>query len=127
MTMGASGHVASVTASGADQKVTMTGAQVRDALALKSSWFQLGWLALNAPRAAVRSGTVVRLTGVAKGLVGVTLESKTAGTDWQPVGAVVPDADGAFSVAVSPRVTTWYRLAAGTVSAGSARVAVTRN
>jgi stage II sporulation protein D len=126
MTMAASGHVASLTAVAAHQKVTMTGAQVRDALALKSNWFQLGWLALKAPGEAVPPGTVVELTGVAKGLVGVTLESKTAGTDWQPVGPVAPDSDGAFSVEVSPRLTTWYRLASGTVYAGSARVAVTR-
>ncbi len=127
LTMGASGHVASVTASDAGRKVTMTGAQVRDALALKSSWFQLGWLALKAPRAAVRAGTVVQLTGIAKGMVGVTLEARTARTGWQPAGPVVPEANGSFSIVVSPRVTTWYRLAAGTVSAGLARVAVTRS
>jgi stage II sporulation protein D len=126
MTVGASDHVASLTAFGNAEKVTMTGAEVRDALVLKSSWFSLGWLALQAPRGAVRVGTAVRLTGVAKGLVGVTLESRTAGTDWQPAGAVVPDAKGSFSIAVSPSVTTWYRLAAGTVSAGLARVAVLR-
>jgi stage II sporulation protein D len=126
LTMGASDHVASLTAVGTGQKVTMTGAQVRDALALRSSWFQLGWLALKAPPAAVRPGTVVELSGIAKGLVGITLESRTAGSGWEPVGRpVIPDAKGAFSIAVSPRVTTWYRLASGTVAAGSARVSVT--
>jgi stage II sporulation protein D len=124
MTMGTSDHVASLTAIASGQKVTMTGAQVRDALALKSSWFQLGWLALQAPGGAVRAGTTVELKGTAKGLVGVTLESRTAGTDWQPAGSVAPDGSGSFTIDVSPRVTTWYRLAAGTVSAGFARVAV---
>jgi SpoIID/LytB domain protein len=127
LTMGSSDHVASVTAVADDKKVTMTGAQVRDALALKSSWFHLGWLALKAPPGVVRPGTAVQLSGIVKGLVGVTLEAKTAGTGWEPAGPVVPDAKGAFSVAVSPRVTTWYRLAAGTVSAGSAKVVVTRS
>lgn len=127
MTTGGSGHVASLTATGAGQKVTMTGAQVRDALALKSSWFQLGWLELQAPRDKVRPGTVVELTGIAKGLAGVTLESRTVGRGWEPVGPVTPDSGGAFSIDVSPQVTTSYRLASGTVAAATAQVAVTRS
>jgi stage II sporulation protein D len=127
MTMGPSDHVSTLTAVAAGQKVTMTGAQVRDALALKSSWFQFGWLALRAPPGTVPPGTVVELTGIAKGLVGVTLESRTAGKGWEPVGPVMPDAVGTFSVDVSPRVTTSYRLASGTVAAGFARVAVARS
>ena len=37
------GRVISATATTAGKTVTLTGAQLRDALGLRSSWFQLAW------------------------------------------------------------------------------------
>ncbi len=127
LTAGASGRVDSATAFGAGKKLVLTGAQLRADLGLDSTWFQLGWLALKVPSGTVPPGMPVELTGLARGLLGVTLESRTAGSAWQPAGGVAPDATGAFSITVSPRVTTWYRLASGTICAGVARVQVSRS
>ncbi len=127
LTAGITGRVDSATAVAAGKKLVLTGAQLRADLGLDSTWFQLGWLALKAPPEAVPPGTPVELTGLARGMLGVTLESRTADTPWQPAGGVAPDASGAFSVTVSPRVTTWYRLASGTIDAGVATVRVSRS
>ena len=50
-----------------------------------------------------------------RGLADVSLEAKTTGGAWQPVGPVTPDGAGAFTARVTPTETTCYRLAAGTI------------
>jgi SpoIID/LytB domain protein len=118
-TRGPSGRVAKVTAIGSASQVTLTGSALRGALGLRSSWFSVGWLELDAPTTPVAYGTPVVLNGVARGVGGIAVEAKPAGSaDWQIVASIVPDASGAFTTTVTPQVTTQYRLAVGSVDAG---------
>ena len=123
-TPGPSGHVATVTAVSPTAQLAIAGSTVRQDLGLRSSWFQVGWLTLAPPAEPVSFGAAASLSGVARGLTGVTLEAKTQATDWQTVAAVSPDATGAFSVALSPQATTQYRLATGNVRAALIKVPV---
>ncbi len=120
---GPSGHVVSATAVGGEDRLKLSGAQVRSELGLRSSFFQVGWLTLTPPAAPVVYGGTVTLTGVARGLTGVSLEAKTA-AGWQPVAAVATNGSGAFSIPVAPQSTTVYRLAAGDVRAAQVVVTV---
>jgi len=122
-TVGPSGHVTTVTAVGAGGEVTSTGPALRILLGLRSTWFTVGWLSLDQPKAAAY-GTPAQLTGIARGAGTVTLEAKQGGAPWQTVAAVKPNASGAFSMSVSPGATTEYRLAAGDVRAALVKLAV---
>jgi hypothetical protein len=124
MVAGPSGHVATMSATTGSGVVTLTGARVEAALGLRSSWFQIGVLALVRPTGAVAYGTPVMLTGTVRGIDAVSLQGKAAGSDWQPVAGISPGADGSFSVTVDPQATTQYRLAAGIVRASLIRVPV---
>jgi hypothetical protein len=74
--------------------------------------------------APVEFGGSIQLSGVARGITGVTLEQRPAGSSWQAVGAVTPAADGTVAIPASPTVTTDYRLATTTVAAASVRITV---
>ncbi len=50
------------------------------------------------------------LAGTVRGLDDVSLEALAANGSWSTVGAVSPDSDGAFSLPVTPKATTLYRL-----------------
>jgi stage II sporulation protein D len=122
--VGASKHVTKATAIGAGSQVVLTGPAIRADLGLPSSWFSVGWLSL-APVPALPYGAAgVTLSGVARGLTGVTLDEKPSGGAWQTVEAVSPDPTGAFSVAVAPQVTTSYRLTSGVLHGALISVAV---
>ncbi len=121
---GPSYHVMSATAVGATTQVTLSGPQVEADLGLRSTWFDAGWLSLTPPSAPVTSGSQLSLTGIARGLTGVTLEAQAAGGAWQQVADVAPAADGSFSTTVSPQWTTSYRLAWGTVRTATVTVEV---
>jgi stage II sporulation protein D len=124
LTPGPSGHVESVTLFGSNGTTSVSGPEVRAALGLRSSWFSIGWLSLTPPPAGVTYGGTAVLTGIARGVGGVTLESKLPGGTWLPASAVTPDSSGAFSVAVRPDETVQYRLAAGNVRAAVVKVPV---
>jgi stage II sporulation protein D len=126
-TLGASGHVSKVTAVGPTSQVTLSGGALRGDLGLRSTFFTVGWLALDPPALPVAYGGTVTLSGIARGVGSVSLEARAAGGDWQTVSQVVPDASGAFSTNVAPQVTTQYRLTAGTVHAGLVKAAVVPN
>jgi hypothetical protein len=119
-----SGHVSSVTAASADRQVTLTGQQVETDLGLRSTFFDVGVLALTPPAGAAVPGSAVTLSGKVEGLAGVTLEAKPAGGPWQTLATVVPGPTGSFSITVSPHATTLYRLAAGIVRGALITVAV---
>jgi stage II sporulation protein D len=119
-----SGRVATVTAVGSTAQLTLGGSEVRQDLGLRSSWFQVGWLTLAPPVEPVSFGAVASLSGVARGLTGLTLEARTQSTVWQTVVAVSPDTTGAFSVVVRPQASTQYRLATGNVRAALIKVPV---
>jgi hypothetical protein len=69
-------------------------------------------------------GGAQALTGFAKGVDAAELESKTAGVDWTPAGELILAGDGSFSTIVKPAATTQYRISAGLVRAGLAKIAV---
>jgi len=117
-------HTATVlTAEGAS--ATFSGARLRAALGLRSTWFTPSLLQLQQPVRPVTYGGAGSLTGFARGVSGtVSLESKSAGGDWTAAGDLVIGADGSFSSIVRPQATTIYRLAWGNVRAAQARVRV---
>jgi stage II sporulation protein D len=117
-----SGHVTSATAVGPSGTVTLTGTQVQTDLGLRSTWFDVAWLSLTPPAAPVPAGGTLPLSGTARGMSSVTLESRVPGGTWQVVGAVSPDSTGAFTVEVSPQGQTWYRLASGPVRGALIRI-----
>jgi stage II sporulation protein D len=119
-----SGHVSTMTAASADRQVTLTGQQVESDLGLRSTWFQVGILALTPQPAAVTPGSTVTLSGAVEGLAGVTLEARQPGGAWQTIAPVTPGPTGAFSITVSPQATTVYRLAAGGVRGALITVSV---
>jgi stage II sporulation protein D len=121
---GPSSHVATATAIGSTGSVTLTGDALRSDLGLRSTWFSVGWLALTPLPAPTSYGAGATLTGIARGVSGVTLESKVAGGDWQLVSTITPDASGAFTSVVAPAVTTQYRLSSGILHAALVKVAV---
>jgi stage II sporulation protein D len=119
----AGAHVTSVTAVGTSGTETLTGAEVQGDLGLRSTWFELGWLSLTPPPGPVPAGATLTLSGTARGLAGVTLESRRVPDGvWQPFGPLTPAATGAFTVQVSPKGPTWYRLASGGLRAALIRV-----
>jgi stage II sporulation protein D len=119
-----SGHVPSVTAIAAGGQVTLTGLQVQSDLGLRSTWFQVGLLALKPRPAPVGAGTAVTLTGTVEGLSGVALEAEPKGQPWRTLAPVAPDSAGSFSIEVTPEVTTLYRLATGSVRGALIKVEV---
>lgn len=102
----------------------MTGSQVEADLDLRSTWFQFGLLSLTPPAEPAPFGTPVTLTGLARGVQGVSLEGKTPTSGWVQVAPVSPDGTGAFSVDVDPQANTQYRLVAGTIRAALIKVTV---
>ncbi|HEX3805781.1 MAG TPA: SpoIID/LytB domain-containing protein [Gaiellaceae bacterium] len=122
---GPSGRVKNVTVSSSDDSAqTITGNQLRTLLDLRSTWFTPALLQLLPSAKAMTYGGAVSLTGLVRGAQGVSLEAKTATTDWTPVGALIPDESGAFSTVLKPAVSTSYRLVWGNVRAGLAKVTV---
>jgi stage II sporulation protein D len=122
-TINSSGRVTSLTALTASGERSFDANALRRALGLRSTWFSVGVLSLSGPPSAVTYGSSTRLNGVARGVGGVTLQQQVSGS-WQPLGAVKAASDGALAVAVAPKVTTVYRLAASKITAGAARVPV---
>jgi stage II sporulation protein D len=118
-----SGRVKTLTAVGTRISVSIAAKDVRHMFGLRSTWFSVGVLSLSAPPATVVFGARARLNGIARGLPDAVLQQQD-GADWQEVGAVKADGQGAVSVVVKPGVTTRYRLASGKVVAPSVRVPV---
>ena len=104
--------------------MTVTGSQLRTLLELRSTWFTPALLSLAPAAKTITYGGAVSLTGFARGVDGVSLEAKTAGQDWTPVGDLLLDGEGAFATVLKPQVATQYRLVSGTVRAGLAKIAV---
>jgi len=99
------------------------GGALRQILGLRSTWFTIGVLSLSGPPTPVTYGSSVALTGIARGVTPVVLQSRSSGT-WQTAAAVAPSDDGTLAVPVHPAVTTVYRLSSGKIAAGSVQVRV---
>ncbi len=121
--LNSSGRIKVVNVVGTKGTLAVPGADVRRRLGLRSTWFSVGVLSLNAPPQPVTYGGRGKLTGVARGLTQAVLQQLQGGS-WTEVAQVQADQDGLVSVLVKPTVTTRYRLSIGKVSAASIRVPV---
>ncbi|HET7856545.1 MAG TPA: SpoIID/LytB domain-containing protein [Gaiellaceae bacterium] len=113
-----SARVKNVTAVGSGGEVTATGADVRRALGLRSTWFRIGLLSLTPPAAPATYNSLAELTGIARGVGAVSLEQRARGGSWRTVGPVTPARDGTVTVSTRPRETAEYRLASGKAKSG---------
>jgi stage II sporulation protein D len=116
-----SGRVQTVTALTNLGEWTALGTHVRRALGLRSTWFSIGTLALARPEEPAVFGAGFGLSGVARGIDGVTLEERPAGASWRALRSV---SGSSFTTPVRPQVTTYYRLTAGDARSGVVRVTV---
>jgi stage II sporulation protein D len=116
-----SGRVQTVTALTDRGQWTADGPHVRRALGLRSTWFDIGSLALARPAKPAVFGTAFGLAGVARGLGKVALEARPVGGSWRPLKGV---SGASFTTPVRPEVTTDYRLVAGVARSGVVRVPV---
>jgi stage II sporulation protein D len=100
---------------------TMLSQDFRRALDLRSTWFSVRVLHLEAAsgRGLANAGRPTVLRGFVRGLGKVRLERQVNGGTWRTVKRVGTRPDGRFTISVSPRRTTSYRLATP-VSAGAA-------
>jgi stage II sporulation protein D len=122
---GESGRAKSVTAVDAEGvEATVTGAQFRSMLELRSTWFTSSLFSLLPTAKTMIYGGAVTLTGFATGTSTVALESKAPGADWTPAGELILGGDGSFSTVVKPAAGTQYRLSSGSIRAGLAKIAV---
>jgi stage II sporulation protein D len=122
-TVASSGRVRSITFVGMYGERTVTGAAVRTALGLRSTWFRLGLLSLSKPASALVYGSSGTLSGVARGITRIRLESRAYGGTWKR-GARVTAHDGVVTLTVRPTVTTDYRLESGGFRSASVRMSV---
>jgi hypothetical protein len=102
------------------------GGTVSGALGLRSTWFSISMMSLQQPTpiAPVPYGSSVTLTGLIRGVAGVSLEQRVFGGSWTLVGPVTPAADGSLLMPETPTVTTDYRLATPVAAVGFQRVRV---
>ncbi len=126
-TRGPTGRVASVDLFAQTLDVPILGTKFRSALGLRSTWFDVGILSLAvpAPSAPIPYGTAIQLTGLIRGVGGVSLEQRTSLATWGTVGPVAPAVDGSVQLVETPTITTDYRLATAAAAAAYVRIRVT--
>ena len=118
-----SGRVRTLTLVGSRGSRTVSGATVRVALGLRSTWFRLGLLSLARPKRPVVYGSSATLAGIARGVQRVNLESQAYRGSWKRAARLVPS-DGTVQPVVRPRVSTAYRLESGGFRSAVVRLAV---
>jgi stage II sporulation protein D len=125
-TVNGSQRVDSVRAIGDKGERVLTGAEVRTALGLRSTWFSVGVLALDPlPATTLQYGTSFRLTGLGRALPDLRLEQRAPGTaEWVVKRDVEIDDDGSFSVAVKAAAPEEFRVTSGTIATPSTKLVV---
>jgi stage II sporulation protein D len=118
-----SGRVQSVVATGSNGQVTATGGEVRSALGLRSTWFQVGVLALGAPATPLTYGTTTALSGTARGCTSVELQQLDPTAGWKTVSTLSPRG-GTVAPKVKPSQSSQFRLVVGTIASDPVPVAV---
>jgi SpoIID/LytB domain protein len=105
---------------------SLAAGTVSGGLGLRSTWFSVSMLSLQqpAPAAPIPYGSNITLTGMVRGVDGVSLEQRLSGGSWHLVGPVTPGPDGSVVLAEAPTITTDYRLATPTAAVGYVRVQV---
>ncbi|HEX5247988.1 MAG TPA: SpoIID/LytB domain-containing protein [Gaiellaceae bacterium] len=111
---------------GASTGPSFSGGTVSGALGLRSTWFSVSMMSLQqpVPAAPIPFGSSITLTGLVRGIAGVSLEQRVYGGSWSLVGPVAPAADGSLLLPEAPSVTTDYRLATPTAAVGYVRVRI---
>jgi len=102
--------------------VTATGSEVRSALGLRSTWFQVGVLALGAPSTPLTYGTRTALNGTARGCTSVQLQQLDS-DGWKTVSTLTPRG-GAVAPKVRPSQSSQFRLVVGSIASDPVPVAV---
>jgi len=102
--------------------LTVTAATLRSAIGLRSTWFTVGVMSLQAPvpAAPLPYGLPLTLTGTLRGIRGHARAACHGGT-WEPVG---PVAAGFLKLTQRPTITTDYRLATTTAASAFVRIRV---
>jgi SpoIID/LytB domain protein len=122
-TTNAAGRVGKLTLTTPLAPMTVTAATLRSAIGLRSTWFTVGVMSLQAPTPAapLPYGLPLTLTGNLRGIPGVTLEQRVTGGAWEAVGPVVA---GLLKLTQRPTITTDYRLATATAAGAFVRIRV---
>jgi stage II sporulation protein D len=123
-TLDATGRVDTIAAVGTEGVSSVPATELRRTLGLRSTWFQLGALALDRATQPLVYGSRASVTGLARGLSAVMLEQRSGATVWEKAADVTPGADGRFDVPVKPQASTDYRLVSGTLRSARVRLAV---
>jgi stage II sporulation protein D len=125
-THNASGRVSTIDLFAQATDLPIAGTKLRDALGLRSTWFDVGILSLAppVPNVPVVYGSSVSLSGFVRGVAGVSFEARPSATPWQTVGAVTPATDGSVRLTATPTINTDYRLATSADAAGAVHVKV---
>jgi SpoIID/LytB domain protein len=125
VTPGVAGRVGSVVVTDSlGDAVSVPADTLRTMLGLRSTWFSIGVLSLDAAEAPVVYGSTVDLSGVARRVSAPTLQQRLTGGQWQPLGAVAADDTGAFQLTETPEASTDYRLVAGKAAGSPLHVGV---
>src|SRR3954469_9850581 len=119
----ASGRVTSIIVTGAKGQATATGSDVRTALGLRSTWFQVGVLALGAPAAPVTYGKAAALAGTARGVRSVDLQQRDGKGAWKTVSTLKPRG-GTIAPKIRPDQSSKSRLVVGDIASGAVAVSV---
>jgi stage II sporulation protein D len=124
-TVNGSGRVKELVAVVEGGERTLSGAQARTRLGLRSTWFKVGVLSLTKPARPTVFGAALKLSGVARGLGAVTLERRALGTTvWEPAGKPALAKGGVFALSLKAQASAEYRLAAGAVRTAPVRALV---
>jgi stage II sporulation protein D len=123
VTRNGSDRVGTLRVVGKNGERTLTGADVRTRLGLRSSWFSVRLLTLEGPPRAA-AGQIVVLRGRLRGVPTAGLQRRVGAGAWQQVGTVRANANGAYAVRVRVPATTTYRLATGAHTGAAVRVTV---
>ena len=111
----------------AGHRPAVAGTKLRGALGLRSTWFtSASSRSLRpSPSAPVVYGSTISLTGVVRGVSGVSFEQRPSATPWQTVAPVTPARRRhACTLTAKPTITTDYRLATSTAAAGCVHIKV---
>jgi stage II sporulation protein D len=124
-TVNGSGRVKQLLATLEAGERTLTGAQARARLGLRSTWFRVGLLSLAKPQRPTVYGAALRLTGIARGLGPVALERRPLGTQaWEPAARPAVANGGVFMTALKAEASADYRLVAGKAASAPVRALV---
>jgi len=123
-----SGRVATLTATEPAATASFTGTESRTKLGLRSTWFFVGVLSIDAAPSTVTYGGTVALSGLARrggtsGWGSAVLQRRQLGASgWTTIGSSLPD--GAWGRTRIPSITTDFRVASGNGAAAPRRVYV---